>query len=141
MTYALGWPLQKAVYAALMAAPAVGGALGGRIHDGAPQEAEPGAGDAVYIVLGDDSAIDFSAADMAGAGHLITIGIVAPRRSFGEAKAVAGAVCDVLLGADLALERGRVVSLSFQSAKTKREERDAIRRIDLRFRALVEDTA
>ncbi|MCL5775587.1 DUF3168 domain-containing protein [Limibaculum sp. FT325] len=54
---------------------------------------------------------------------------------------MAGAVSDALLGAPLALERGRAVLVSFVSARTKREERDTLRRIDLRFRVLVEDTA
>jgi len=141
MTYALAWPLQKAVYERLAADPAVAAATGGRIHDGAPQERTPGAEEGIYLMLGDDQASDWSSAERAGAGHLVGVSVVAPRRSFGEAKAVAGAVSDALLGAPLALERGRAVLVSFVSARTKREERDTLRRIDLRFRVLVEDTA
>ena len=141
MTYALAWPLQKAVFERLSADPAVSAAVGGRIHDGAPQQKAAGADEGLYLILGDDQAVDWSSAERAGAGHLVGISVIAPKRSFAEAKAVAGAISDVLLGAPLALERGQAVLVSFQSARTKREERDTLRRIDLRFRVLVEDTA
>jgi hypothetical protein len=67
--------------------------------------------------------------------------VIAPGRSFAQAKALAGAISDALLVGPLALERGHAVLVAFMGAKTKREERDMLRRIDLRFRVLVEDAA
>ncbi|MCL5775588.1 DUF3168 domain-containing protein [Limibaculum sp. FT325] len=78
MTYALAWPLQKAVYERLAADPAVAAATGGRIHDGAPQERTPGAEEGIYLILGDDQASDWSSAERAGAGHLVGVSVVAP---------------------------------------------------------------
>ena len=56
------------------------------------------------------------------------------------AKTVAGIVSDALVTADLSLERGRLVALHFDRARAAREGTGDLRRIDLTFRARVEDT-
>jgi hypothetical protein len=49
-------------------------------------------------------------------------------------------VCDALEGAALTLDRGRLVGLWFERASARRTGTGgAIRQIDLRFRARVED--
>ena len=61
---------------------------------------------------------------------------------FGQltAKTLAGAVCDALEGAALSLDRGHLVGLWFERASARRTGTGgAIRQIDLRFRARVED--
>lgn len=140
MTYALSWPLQQAVYQLLSATPGVTDLVGGRIYD-APippgDEAEP---EGLYVTLGDERVEDWSTASDRGAAHRLTVSVHAPRRGFAEAKQAAGAISDALLGGALSLSRGRAVLVSFAGARTRREEGDALRRIDLRFRVSVEDT-
>ncbi|MEO1724592.1 MAG: DUF3168 domain-containing protein [Pseudomonadota bacterium] len=141
MTLALGWPLQEAVFAALTADPGVQALAAGRIYDAVP----PASGEAevisVYAVIGDDTVQEWGTGTDAGSQHLFGISIFAAERSFAQAKALAGAIGDVMVTAPLPLSRGRVVCVSFFSARTRREERDRLRRIDLRFRVLIEDTA
>ena len=55
------------------------------------------------------------------------------------AKDAAGAVSDALIDADLTLARGRLIYLAFDRALAKLEGTGTQRRIDLRFRARVED--
>ncbi len=137
MTYALAWPLQAALYARLAADPALAAIVGGRIYDAAPPET--GEARDIYLTLGDETARDWSTADCAGATHDIRIAVTAPRAGFSEAKQAAAAVCDALLGAPLPLARGRVVTVVFRAAETERLADDALRRIALTFRALLED--
>lgn len=140
MTYALSWPLQQGVFQLLSNDAGVAALTGGRIHD-APlppeAEAEP---DGIYVTLGDETARDWSTATDSGAVHLVSIFVHAPRRGFAEAKQVAGAISDVLLSGAMALSRGRVVLVRFVEARTRRQENGALRRIEMRFRILIEDT-
>lgn len=140
MTYALSWPLQQAVYQLLSADAGVAALVGTRIYD-APlppdAEAEP---DGLYVTIGDERVEDWSTATDRGAAHTLTIAVHAPRRGFAEAKQAAGAISDALLGGTLALSRGRAVLVRFAGARTRREENDALRRIEMRFRVTLEDT-
>jgi hypothetical protein len=49
-------------------------------------------------------------------------------------------VSDALIGADMTLERGRLTGLHFYRARARREGTGDVRRIDLTFRARVDDT-
>lgn len=137
MTYALAWPLQQSIFAHLAADLGVSALLGGAIYD-APPHASDGADD-VYAVLGDERVSPWADRDADGAAHEFTISIHAADRGFASAKQAAGAVCDALIDADLPLSRGVVVGVFFLGAATAREDQGASRRIDLRFRILVED--
>jgi hypothetical protein len=140
MTYALSWPLQEGVFQLLSADPGVAAHVGGRIYDAPlPVEAEDEP-DGIYVTLGDETVRDWSTSTDHGAQHLLTIAVHAPRRGFAEAKQAAGAISDALLSGMIAMTRGRVVQVRFITARTRREEGDALRRIELRFRATVEDT-
>lgn len=140
MTYALAWPLQQAVYQLLTSTAAVTAILGQEIHDAMPQAGPDPAEPGVWAVIGDETARDWSTADGAGAAHEISIFVYAPATGFAAAKQAAGAISDALLGGMLVLSRGRVISTQFVSARTRREEKGALRRIELRFRILAEDT-
>ena len=50
------------------------------------------------------------------------------------------AVSDALVDASLILSRGKLVSLNFHRARARRVQDADMRRIDLRFRARVEDS-
>lgn len=135
MTYALAGALQAAVYRALVADAALGALVGGAIHDALPGGMVPD----LYVALGPEVVRDRSDATGAGAEHEFTITVVSNAAGFAAAKAAAGAVSDVLSGADLALERGRLVFLVFHKAQARRARSGAARRIDLIFRARVEE--
>ena len=137
MTYALAWPLQETIYACLTSDPNVSALIGGALYD-SPEHSAAGA-DEVYATLGDETVTPRSDSDQGGATHQVTISIHAADRGFARAKQVAGAVCDALIDADLPLSRGVVIGVFFLGASTAREDQGASRRIDLRFRILVED--
>lgn len=139
MTYALSWPLQQAVYDALAADPTVAAMVGDRIYDAPPPFEADASPEVPWMTLGDERVDDWSTKDSNGAVHLLSIAVHAPRRGFAEAKRVAGAVSDALSTAPLPLTRGRVVHVGFVSGRTRRTEGDALRRIEVRFRVLVED--
>lgn len=140
MTYALSWPLQQAVFGVLSADPILAGIVGDRIYDAPPPFETDQAPDSLWITLGDERVDDWSTKDSSGAVHVLTVAVHAPRRGFAEAKAAAGAVSDVLLNAALAPSRGQIVHVGFVSGRTRRSADDLMRRIEMRFRVLVEDT-
>ncbi len=139
MTYALSWPLQRAIFDALTADPTVTALAGDRIYDAPPPFEADAAPDAPWVTLGDERVDDWSTKDSTGAVHMLTVAVHAPKRGFGEAKEIAGAICDALTAAALAPTRGRVVHVGFVSGRTRRSDNDLMRRVELRFRVLVED--
>ncbi|GIX13154.1 MAG: hypothetical protein KatS3mg118_1113 [Paracoccaceae bacterium] len=139
MTYALSWPLQQAVYAALIADPAVSVLSGGRIHDAPPHAAtqtEPGA---IYVTLGEETVRPFESADHRGGAHDFAVTVHSGASGFGLAKELAGAICDALIDRPLPMSRGHLVALRFLGGQAQRGRPADRRRITLRFRALVED--
>lgn len=140
MTYALSWPLQQAVYQLLSSDAAVASGVGSRIYDAPVPVSEEADPDGLYATIGDERVEDWSTSSDRGAAHLVTISVHAPRRGFAEAKQAAGAISDALLGGTLNLSRGRVVLVQFAGARTRRDEGDTLRQIELRFRIAVEDT-
>ena len=138
MTYALAWPLQEAIFSAICDDGACAAWFGHRVYDAPPPLIGEAAPVGLYLTLGDEEATDWSTASGAGAVHVVTLSVHAPRRGFGEAKQAAAAVCDALLSG-MSPARGRVANVRFVDARTARETGDALRRIDLRFRIALED--
>ena len=139
MTYALSWPLQQAVFGSLTADATLASLVAGRIYDAPPPFEGDDAPDTPWITLGDERVDDWSTKDGSGAVHILTIAVHAPRRGFADAKRVAGAVSDALLATTLAPSRGHVVNVGFVSGRTRRSDNDLMRRVEMRFRVLVED--
>jgi hypothetical protein len=140
MTYACSWPLQKALFETLAGDPAVAALAGGRVWDEGDAAAVVAADDGPCVILGDETVEPWSTATDEGSAHVVTIAVVAEAGGFGALKRLAGAVCDVIL-APMTLERGRVVSSRFVGGRTRREEKGRARRVELRFRIVVEDVA
>jgi len=136
MSYGMAAALQSAVYQHLLADTQVGGLVGGAIYDAIP----PGDLPQTYVSLGPEEVRDRSDKTNSGAMHRFTVSVVTEVTGFGVAKAVAAAIGDALVDADLPLSRGRLVGLWFERASARRSGKaDRVRRIDLRFRASVED--
>lgn len=136
MSYGVSAALQEAIYQRLRSDAALGALIGAGVYDALPEGPVP----ETYVSLGPEDVRDRSDADGAGALHRFTVSVISEARGFAAAKSVAGAVGDALLNGELALGRGRLVGLWFERASARRSGRAGqVRRIDLRFRARVED--
>lgn len=135
MSYALSAVLQRTVFDALSADPGVTGAVGSAIYDALPSGALP----RQYVSLGPESVRAADDKTGSGAIHTFVVSVVTDTPGFSAAKVTAGAVCDVLHDADLAMARGRLVSLRFMRARAGKIDKGTGRKIDLTFRARVED--
>lgn len=134
MTYALAHALQAAIFARLSSDETLVPLVSGQVHDALP----PGPLPPLYVALGPEVARDRSDKTGQGAEHDFAVSVVSTAEGFAQAKAAASAVCDALLGPVPPLARGRVVLLRFVRAQAARASGGA-RRIDLTFRARVED--
>lgn len=136
MSYAVAAALQGAVYQQLQSDPELSVLVGDRVYDAVPKGRLPD----LYVALGPESVQDASDKTGHGAWHEFAVSVISDDAGFQTAKEVSAAVCDALIDADLALDRGRLVALNFKRAVAQRE-RAGRRRVDLIFRARVEDDA
>lgn len=136
MSYGVSAALQAGVYQSLAADADLVALVNGAIHDQMP----PGPIEGTVVTLGPEDARDLSDQTHSGAEHRFTVSVVSNAAGFQLAKTVAGRVSDVLVDAAPVLTRGRVVTLRFVSARARRVRAGQTRRIDLSFRAIVEDT-
>jgi len=138
MSYGVAAALQAAIYQRLTQDGALAALVGDAIYDALP------AGDSLpetYVTLGPEDVRARDDVTGEGAWHRVSVSVVTSATGVHGAKLVAGAVSDALAAADgLTLARGRLVSLRFIRARAAREGSGALRRIDLSFRARVEDT-
>jgi len=134
MSYAVAAALQAAVFQRLSTDAAVAALVGSAVYDAVP----PGTLTGTYVSLGPEDARDASDKTGDGAMHDFVVSVITDEAGFATAKAVAAAISDVLVGADLVLGRGRLVGLWFLRAVARRVEKADTRRIDLTFRARVE---
>ncbi|MBO9396820.1 DUF3168 domain-containing protein [Shimia sp. R9_2] len=135
MSYGSGAALQTAVYQALQADVALDGLVNGAIYDAMPAGQVP----ELFVSLGAETVRDRSDQLSGGAEHRFVVSVVCEATGFARAKTVGAAISDILTGNRLPLARGRVVFLVFDRATARRDTQKNLRRIDLRFRARVED--
>lgn len=135
MSYGVSTALQQAVFQHLAADPAIATLVGTAIYDAVP----PGIVAGTYVSLGPEDVRDASDGTGHGALHEITVSVVTDAAGFSAAKAVATAVSDALVDASLSLDRGALVYLNFHRARARRVQDADVRRIDLKFRARVQD--
>ncbi|MEM7470042.1 MAG: DUF3168 domain-containing protein [Pseudomonadota bacterium] len=135
MSYAISAPLQTAVFSALSTDTALQSLVGAAVFDAEPAGALPES----YVTLGGERARDRSDKTGGGAIHEFDISVVTEAQGFYSAKQIAAAVSDALVDADLPLARGSLTYLRFVRARAARSEKGRIRRIDLTFRARVQD--
>ncbi|MBT8423615.1 MAG: DUF3168 domain-containing protein [Silicimonas sp.] len=136
MSYAVSAALQAAVYQSLVGDSELATLTGGAIHDQMP----PGPVDGTFVSFGPETVRDRSDKTHSGAEHRLTVSVISDAAGFQTAKIAAGRINDILVDATPALARGRIVSLRFVSARARRVRAGQTRRIDLSFRAIVEDT-
>lgn len=136
MSFGTANALQSAIYQHLQNDAALSALVGEAIYDEMP----PGPVEGTYLSLGDGDVRDISDQTGGLAEHRPVLSVVSDAEGFALAKTAAAAATDALIDADLVLTRGRVVSLSFSKARARRVRAGQVRRIDLTFRAIVEDT-
>ncbi|MFO7758522.1 MAG: DUF3168 domain-containing protein [Roseovarius sp.] len=137
MTYTVAANLQEAVFTRLTSDAALSALVGGAIYDALPGGAVP----PLYVTLGPEDVRSRGDGTAGGAWHRLTVTVVSDRAGFLQAKRVAGAVSAALEGAQMALGQGSVVGVQFWRARAQRVTGGSRRRIDLTFRARVDDGA
>lgn len=135
MSYGMSAALQEAVYARLIGDAGVAAQVGTAVYDAVPVGDVP----TLYVSLGPEDVRERCDKTGGGAEHRLSISVVTREPGFQGAKRAAVAVTDALDGADLTLARGRLVALWFDRARARRVSKGDVRRIDLTFRARVED--
>ncbi|MEI4233326.1 DUF3168 domain-containing protein [Roseovarius sp. D22-M7] len=137
MTYTVAASLQEAVFTRLTSDVALGALVGAAIFDALPGGAVP----PLYVTLGPEEVRARGDGSAGGAWHRLTVTVVSDGAGFLEAKRVAAAVSDALDGAQMSLGHGSLVGVQFWRARARRETGGDRRRIDLIFRARVDDGA
>ncbi|MEB8388628.1 DUF3168 domain-containing protein [Rhodobacteraceae bacterium KMM 6894] len=137
MSYAASEALQAAIYQQLSADAGLAALVGIAIYDALPSGTVP----PLYVTLGPEDVRDRSDATAGGAWHKFTVSVISEAAGFSSAKLAAAAVSGALVGADLTLSTGHLVALNFDKARARRESGGQLRRIDLTFRARIDDAA
>ncbi|AXQ93233.1 DUF3168 domain-containing protein [Cereibacter azotoformans] len=132
MSYGAAAALQAALFQRLAAWPDLADVP---VHDALPK----GGGRGTWVLIGPEEVRDVSDSTGGGAEHRFTISVISDAAGFLEAKRVAASVSDALEDASLALGRGRLVGLRFLKGTARRLASGGARRIDLIFRARIED--
>lgn len=135
MSYGVSAALQEAIFSALKSDMALQVEVSGAIFDAEPAGALPD----LYVSLGAETARARSDVSGSGAVHEFMVSVVSDAAGFSAAKSVAALISDRLNDPDLDLARGDLVSCRFLKAKAARDENGTTRRIDLTFRAQVDD--
>ena len=135
MSYGVSAALQTAIYQELVADAPLTALVGSDIYDALPSGTLP----SLYVALGPELVKDMSDKSGGGAVHEFSVSVVTDSAGFATAKQAAAAVSDALVDADLVLARGTLIALNFYRAKAVRVGTADERRIDLTFKAIVQD--
>ena len=138
MSFFLSGGLQAAVYGRLTAAAEVTTLVGEAIFDGPPNGA-PGLLPPDYVILGEESVRPNDTKTSRGALHDFEVTVHSRRDGFERVKRIAGAICEALVDAPLAIEGGTLVALRFLRARATRGPAPEKRQVALRFRAVVDE--
>lgn len=131
MSYAASAALQSAIFAQLSSAPALAGVA---IVDAMP----PGVPAGSFVLLGPEVVLDQGDKTGAGVEHRVEIAVISDAAGFLPAKTIAAAVSVALVGANLTLGVGQLVSLAFLRADAVRLDDGSARRVDMQFRARID---
>ena len=135
MSYAIAAALQVAVYDRLTNNAALTALVGNAVYDTLPLGTLPD----LYVTLGPEDVRVATDKSASGAWHRFVVSVITGQAGFHAAKEVAGAISDALTDANMAMSRGNLAALHFYRARARREGTGALRRIDLTFRARVDD--
>jgi hypothetical protein len=130
-----GWPLQKAIFAALSADTTLAALIGDppRVYDD-----PPGVATLPFVQIGDGTEADWSTATGEGAEHQLTIHVWSRAGGRMEAREILSAIYDVLHNAALTLESNHLVNLRFALSQVWRESDGETYHGMVRYRAVTE---
>lgn len=128
------WPLQEAVYDALVADAALTALMTG-VYDHVPSTAT-----LPYVTLGPASATDWSAGSFDGQDHDLTIDVWTAGPGHGEAKRIMAAVYGALHDRDLGIADAALVLLRYRFSDVFVDADGETIHGVLRFRALTHST-
>ncbi len=129
-----GHELQKSIFAALTASPAVTGLLGGaRVFDDVPPGAEY-----PYLTIGESAARDWSTGTDAGDEHILTLHVWSRAAGRKEAHEIMGAVRGVLHDAALSVSGHRLINMRHEFSDARREPDGETYHGVVRYRAVTE---
>jgi hypothetical protein len=109
--------------------------VGGNIFDALPS----GEIALTYILIGEEKILDRSDVTGASTRHDVTVSVVSSSAGFSDAKIIAAEICNALVDGSVILSAGNLRQIQFRSAKSRRDTGGAERRIDLIFRALIDE--
>ncbi len=134
MATAAGWALQKGLYQALQADPALIALLGApRIYDDAPQNAQ-----FPYVTLSQTQIRDWSTGTETGAEHTVTLHVWSRSRGKKQAFEVLAAIQALLHDQTLPLENHRLVNMRHEFSQVRRDPDGETYHGIARFRAVTE---
>ncbi|GLQ34055.1 hypothetical protein GCM10007939_03380 [Amylibacter marinus] len=128
--------LQAAIFDILSNDLGLGSLAGGAVYDEVPAGELPD----TYILIGEEKALDRSDYTSTSTRHDITISVISNQSGFLIAKACASRICDLLVGQSWVLSSGNMRSFRLVTAKARRSTGAANRRIDLIFKAFIDET-
>lgn len=126
------WPLQKALYAHLVADPGVSISLGGaRLYDEVPTAAlYP------YVTFGAATSSPLGEDSNASAAHRVTLNVWSQRRGSGQAKQVLSALAAALEESSLTMSGAVLVSLQVTEFECDWDQEDLLTKGSLTLRAV-----
>jgi hypothetical protein len=127
--------LQSAIYQELIGAVSISSLIGANVFDAVPSASAA----TTYVLIGEEKVLSRSDFGKAASRHDVTVNVVSTASGFSDAKIVASEICNVLDGSALNLTSGNLRNIQFISAKSRRDTGAAERRIDLIFRALIDE--
>lgn len=136
MSYQYSLALQGAIYDRLLGFEPLKKLIGTAIYDRLPGGVPPD----VFVLIGDEQVLDRSDKSAHASRHDVTVSVLGDGQGFSTVKEVAAQVSTALDNAALHLNAGALRQIQFQSAKTRRDGGRAARRIDLIFRAYIDET-
>ncbi len=138
MSMELSGALQGAIYTALSGDATLSALVGSEIYD-APIPAGSALPAGPFVTFGEEVVKPFDTVTSRGGRHEFAVSVHSQASGFAEAKAVAAAIGNILVDAALPLSGGHLVALRFVKAQAKRGVAPELRRIDMRFLAVVEN--
>ncbi|MEM7295559.1 MAG: DUF3168 domain-containing protein [Pseudomonadota bacterium] len=136
MSYVGAGALQTAVFQTLLADTDLGAIVGSDIYDVLPSGTLP----SIYVTIGDEEVKDASYSTGSAARVSLLVSVVSDTGGYANAKAAATAISNALVGVSLTLTEGYLVGLWFQKSSARRTDDPDVRRLDLTFDALVQET-
>ena len=126
--------LQSAIYDALTNDATITSLVGTDIYDARPSGTLPD----TFVLIGEESVFDRSDKTHSAAIYAVRISVVTTASGFGGAKSIAAAICNVVEESNLTLSSANLRRVEFRRAFARRNRSGTERKIELLFRAFIE---